>query len=77
VLSAKLVLLAWNYTHAAVLQAGNKSMTPCPLVGRSQRNERDVMMNQAYGWMGGGMWMWAVLAVLVVVVVVGRSLSRK
>jgi hypothetical protein len=35
------------------------------------------MMNQAYGWMGGGMWMWAVLAILVVVVVVVKSLSRK
>lgn len=34
------------------------------------------MMNQAYGWMGGGMWMWAVLAVLVVLAVVYRSLFR-
>ena len=76
-LSAKHVLLLLNEAHAAVLQAGNKSMSPCPWAGRSQRNERDVMMNQAYGWMGGEMWMWAVLAVLVVVVVVGRSLSRK
>jgi hypothetical protein len=35
------------------------------------------MMNDAYGWMGGGIWMWAVLGVLVVVVVVVKSLSRK
>jgi hypothetical protein len=35
------------------------------------------MMNQVNGWMGGGMWMWALLAVLVVVVVVGRSIFRK
>jgi hypothetical protein len=39
------------------------------------------MMNQADGWMGGwtdgGMWLWAVLAVLVVVVVVIKSLTRK
>lgn len=35
------------------------------------------MMNHAYGWMGGGTWMWAALAVLVVVVVVVRSLSGK
>lgn len=35
------------------------------------------MMNQAYGWMGEGMWMWAALAVLVVVVVVVKSLTRK
>jgi hypothetical protein len=35
------------------------------------------MMNNGYGWMGGGIWMWAVLAVLVVVVVVVKNLSRK
>jgi hypothetical protein len=35
------------------------------------------MMDHAYGWMGGGIWMWAVLGVLVVVVVVIKSLSRK
>lgn len=30
------------------------------------------------GWlMGGGIWMWAVLAVLVVAVVVIKSISRK
>jgi hypothetical protein len=35
------------------------------------------MMNNGFGWMGGGVWMWAVLGVLVVVVVVAKSLSRK
>lgn len=30
-----------------------------------------------YAWMGGGIWTWAVLAVLVVVVVVIKSLTRK
>ena len=30
-----------------------------------------------YGWMGGGIWMWAALAVLVVVVAVIKSLNRK
>jgi hypothetical protein len=35
------------------------------------------MMDRAYGWMGGGMWMWATLAILVVVVVVFKSLARK
>jgi len=35
------------------------------------------MMNQANGWMGGGTWMWALLAVLVVVVVVSKSIFRK
>jgi hypothetical protein len=35
------------------------------------------MMNHTYGWMGGQMWLWAVLAVLVVVVVLINSLFRK
>lgn len=35
------------------------------------------MMNQTDGWMAGGVWMWAALAVLVVVVVVLKSLFRK
>jgi len=35
------------------------------------------MMEHAYGWMSGGMGMWAILGVLVVVVVVIKSLSRK
>jgi len=35
------------------------------------------MMDQAFAWMGGGIWMWALLGVLVVVVVIIRSLSRK
>jgi len=49
------------------------------IVKRNDRcSERDViMMNQAYGWMGGGMWIWALLAVLVVVVVVIKSVTRK
>jgi len=38
-------------------------------------------MNNSYGWMdgwmGGGTWMWALLGVLVVVVVVIKSLTRK
>ncbi len=35
------------------------------------------MMDHAYGWMGGGVWMWALLGVLVVIVVVVKSLTRK
>lgn len=35
------------------------------------------MMNHEYGWMGGGTWMWAALAVLVVVVVVANKVFRK
>ena len=45
----------------------------------SQRNERGFMMNHGYGWMGGGMWIWTVIAVLVVVllVVVINKVSKK
>lgn len=37
------------------------------------------MMDNGYGWMGGGMWMWTVIGVLVVVllVVVISKLSKK
>ena len=28
------------------------------------------MMNHGYGWMGGGMWIWTVIGVLVVVLLV-------
>lgn len=37
------------------------------------------MMNYSNGWMGGGMWMWMVIGVLVVVllVVLINKLSRK
>jgi hypothetical protein len=51
----------------------------CTVVGWSQRNERGCMMNHTYGWMGGGMWIWTVIGVLVVVllVVVINNLSKK
>jgi len=35
------------------------------------------MMDHTYGWMGGQMAIWTALAVLVVVVVVIKSLTRK
>jgi hypothetical protein len=35
------------------------------------------MMDHANGWLGGQMTIWVVLAVLVVVVVVIKSLTRK
>jgi len=37
------------------------------------------MMNHAYGWMGGGMWIWPVIGVLVIVllVVAIKKLSEK
>ncbi len=37
------------------------------------------MMNHTDGWMGGGMWIWTVIGVLVVVllVVVINNLSKK
>jgi len=28
------------------------------------------MMNGTYGWMGGGMWLWTVIGVLVVILLV-------
>jgi hypothetical protein len=51
-------------------------------MGRSQRNQRRIfMMGHTGGWMGGWaggqMLVWAALAVLVVVVVVIKSLTRK
>jgi len=49
------------------------------VVGWSQRNERNSMMNHMDGWMGGGMWIWTVIGVLVVVllVVAINKVSRK
>ena len=56
---------------------------------RPQRNERSFMMNDTNmmnhtngwmnGWTGGGMWIWTVIGVLVVVllVVVITKLSKK
>lgn len=35
------------------------------------------MMSQAGGWMIGGVWLWSVLGVLVVIAVVVKSLTRK
>jgi hypothetical protein len=36
-------------------------------------------MNHAYGWMGGGMWVWTLIGVLVVVllVIAISKLSKK
>jgi len=45
-----------------------------------QRNERGfIMMNHTDGWMGGGMWIWTVIGVLVValLVVVINNLSKE
>ena len=49
------------------------------MVSRSQRDTRGFMMNQTGGWMGGGMWLWTVIGVLVVVllVVAISKLSKK
>jgi hypothetical protein len=52
-------------------------------VGWSRRRKRSLMMNHAHGWMngwlGGGMWLWTVIGILVVVllVVVIRKLVKK
>ena len=55
-----------------------------PVVGRSRRNERSiVMMNHTdgwmSGWMGGGMWIWPVIgiAVAVLLVVVISNQTKK
>lgn len=48
-----------------------------PGVGRRQCNEGGFMMNATGGWAGGQMLIWAVLSVLVVIVVVIKSLTRK
>jgi uncharacterized membrane protein len=49
----------------------------------SARNERGFMMNHANGWMsgwmGGGMWIWTMLGVVVVVllvVVIGKQFKK-
>lgn len=39
--------------------------------------KKGCFMNSVSGWMGAGMGMWVVLAVLVVLVVVIKSLTRK
>lgn len=36
----------------------------------AEPNERVSVMNHAYGWMGGGMWIWTVIGALVVVLLV-------
>ena len=49
------------------------------MVGWLQRDERGCMMTHTDGWMGGGMWIWTVIGVPVVVllVVVINKLSKK
>ena len=49
------------------------------MAGRSQRKERGTVMHGTNGWMGGGMWLWTVIGVLVVVllVVVINQQSKK
>jgi uncharacterized membrane protein len=47
-------------------------------VGNKDANEnRELMINNSYAWMGGQWWIWAVLAVLVVVAVVIKKLFRR
>jgi uncharacterized membrane protein len=48
------------------------------VVNRPWRNKGSFMMNYNNGWMGGGMWVWTALGVVVVllVVVIGK-LSKK
>jgi hypothetical protein len=48
-------------------------------MGRSQGYEKGIMMNHTYGWMGGEMWVWTVVGILLVVllVVVSNKLPKK
>ena len=39
-------------------------------VENAEPNERVSVMNHAYGWMGGGMWIWTVIGALMVVLLV-------
>lgn len=50
-----------------------------PSGGLARRNERRSTMNHTDGWMGGGMWIWTVIGVVVVVllVVLIGKLSKK
>jgi hypothetical protein len=62
--------------------AASAHILDCQTMGQSQRNQgRIFMMDHTGGWMGGWaggqMVVWAALAVLVVVVVVIKSLTRK
>jgi hypothetical protein len=63
--------------------AASARFLDCPAAGWCQRNERNYMMNNTNGWMsgwsGGGMWLWAVIgvAVIVLLVVVIGKLSKK
>jgi hypothetical protein len=63
--------------------AASSRFLDCPVTGWWQRNERKFMMNNTNGWMsgwsGGGMWLWTVIGVAVVVllVVVISKLSKK
>lgn len=45
-----------------------------PALGESQRNEKTLIMNHTdgwmHGWMGIGMWLWALIGVAVVVLLV-------
>lgn len=41
-----------------------------PGVDRVQHNERHFMMNGTQGWLSGGMWVWKVVGILIVVLLV-------
>jgi hypothetical protein len=50
-----------------------------PLAGVWRLSERPRIMNHTNGWMGGGMWLWTVIgiAVVVLLIVVIGKLSKK
>ncbi len=65
--------------------AASSHFLDCPVVGGSQRNKRNLLMNHTDGWMndgwmGGGMWIWTVIAVVIVallVVMIGKLSKKK
>ena len=48
-------------------------------MGVPSQKQEELMMSHEYGWMGGGMWIWTAIGVLVVVllVVVINKVSAK
>jgi len=62
--------------------AASANALDCPVVGWSQRIERSFAVNHdgwMGGWAGGGMWLWTVIGVLVIVllVVLINKVSKK
>jgi uncharacterized membrane protein len=53
-----------------ICEAPRSIMTSCLASENSATEGTFFMMNNSYGWMGGGMWVWTLICVLVVVLLV-------